>query len=146
MKFIVSIFVMGATAALSLNSLAQETKPAAPTLRANPSERMVRPERLRAQSGKVLGIDKVARAITVGPLEGVPPISALTSNVVVLVSTNTYIIKNSKRITLDDLAVGDPVQFQLRKTADGKQAAAYVMVRPPTQTRPVAPKAPAETK
>jgi hypothetical protein len=105
---------------------------------------MVRPDRPRPQSGKIIGIDKAGPTITVGPSENAPAGTALTSNVVVQVSTNTVFLKNGKRVALDDMTVGDPVRFQIRKTPDGKQGAAFVVVGAP-QARPT-PATPAPKK
>jgi len=129
MKMNSNLLIVCATLTLSFSLLAQDAKPAAPaTPRVNPGERALNPNRPRPQTGKVIGIDKAASAITVGPMEGAPAATALTSNVVINIATNTMFLKAGKKITLDDLAVGDQVRFALRKTPEGKESAAFIVV------------------
>jgi hypothetical protein len=100
----------------------------------------------RPLSGKLVAIDKEAKSVIIGPIEGVA--STLSSNMVCFVATNTVIIKAGKRVPLTDVTVGEPVRFRARKGNDGKNIAAFLMVGnpPPARTTGTTPAPPAGGK
>lgn len=123
-----------------LTAVAQEATPTTPRpIRPN----MAAMQSNRPLSGKLIAIDKEARSVIIGPIEGVA--STLSSNMVCFVATNTVILKAGKRVALGDVTVGEPVRFRARKTDNGKQVAAFIMVGnpPPARTTGTTPAAPA---
>jgi hypothetical protein len=72
-------------------------------------------------NGKVASVDKTAKTVTLQGKEKAR---------VIQITADTRIMKLGKPATLDDATVGESVGGQVRRTADGKEAAVSLRIGP----------------